>query len=279
MSWSENQQDSVGAIVWPPLPFGTLMKRKLLVADDSATIRLVVSLALAQEDVEIEAVSDGAEALLKARTMRPDLILADVFMPGRSGYELCAEVKSDPVIGSTPVVLMVGACEHFDHEEAARVGFDACLTKPFDTTELIQTVRGLLAKSPKGLEPESAVSPGNAKPAAGKPGATQKARVSARTRESFLGSKKVLDLLGPSTAVIAEQKPAVPVKSEDVRARIPREVLDAIVERVVRQISPEIVREVAWEVVPEWSENIIRQWLKQRGITEPESLRRDHNSQ
>ena len=252
------------------------MKKKLLVADDSATIRLVVSLAFAEEDVEIEAVSNGEEAILKARMMRPDLILADVFMPGRSGYEVCSEVKSDPVIGSTPVVLMVGTCEYFDHEEAARVKFDACLTKPFDTTELIQTVRGLLAKSGKGREPEAPVTPGMAK-TAGRPTATQKSRVSARTRESFLGSKKVLDLLDQAPrGEVAEADPGVPVKAEDVNAKIPREVLDAIVDRVVRQISPEIVREVAWEVVPELSENIIRQWLRQRGITEPESLLSDH---
>ncbi len=252
------------------------MKKKLLVADDSATIRLVVSLAFAEEDVEIEAVSDGEEAILKARTMRPDLILADVFMPGRSGYEVCSEVKSDPVIGITPVILMVGTCEYFDHEEAARVKFDACLTKPFDTTELIQTVRGLLAKSGKGHEPEAPAVPGKPKAAGGRPTATQKSRVSPRTRESFLGTKKVLDLLDqPSRGEAAEAVPAVPVRAEDVSAKIPREVLDAIVDRVVRQISPEIVREVAWEVVPELSENIIRQWLRQRGIAEPESLLSD----
>ncbi len=249
------------------------MKKKLLVADDSATIRLVVSLAFAEEDVEIEAVSNGEEAIQKARTMRPDLILSDVFMPGRSGYEVCAEVKSDPVIGGTPVILMVGTCEYFDHEEAARVRFDACLTKPFDTTELIQTVRGLLAKSSKVPEPEPGAASGRGKAVPGRPTATQKARVSARTRESFLGTKMVLDLLGPSPqAEVVEAEPVRSLRPEEVKAKIPREVLDAIVERVVRQISPEIVREVAWEVVPELSENIIRQWLRQRGITEPESL-------
>ena len=254
------------------------MKKRLLVADDSATIRLVVSLAFAEEDVEIEAVSNGEEAILKARTMRPDLILADVFMPGRTGYEVCSEVKSDPVIGGIPVILMVGTCEYFDHEEAARVKFDACLTKPFDTTELIQTVRGLLAKSGKGREPETPVAPGRTKSATSRATVTQKARVSARTRESFLGSKKVLDLLDqPSRAEVAEPEPVGSVRAEDVKAKIPREVLDAIVERVVRQISPEIVREVAWEVVPELSENIIRQWLRQRGITEPESLLSDRS--
>ncbi len=249
------------------------MKKKLLVADDSATIRLVVSLAFAEENVEIEAVSNGEEAIQKARTMRPDLILADVFMPGRSGYEVCAEVKADPVIGGIPVILMVGTCEYFDHEEAARVKFDACLTKPFDTTELIQTVRGLLAKTGKPKDPEPPPTIAKARAVAGRPSATQKSRVSVRTWESFLGSKKVLDLLSPSAQPdVAEPEPAVSVKPEDVKARIPREVLDAIVERVVRQISPEIVREVAWEVVPELSENIIRQWLRQRGITEPGPL-------
>jgi CheY-like chemotaxis protein len=252
------------------------MKKKLLVADDSATIRLVVSLAFAEENVEIEAVSNGEEALQKARTMRPDLILADVFMPGRSGYEVCAEVKADPVIGGTPVILMVGTCEYFDHEEAARVKFDACLTKPFDTTELIQTVRGLLDKTGKSKEPEPQPALARGRSAPGRPSVTQKAKVSVRTRESFLGSKKVLDLMSPPAQVEAiEPEPVSSLRPEDIKGKIPREVLDAIVERVVRQVSPEIVREVAWEVVPELSENIIRQYLRQRGITEPDPLLAD----
>lgn len=249
------------------------MKKKLLVADDSATIRLVVSLAFAEEDVEIEAVSNGEEAIQKARTMRPDLILADCFMPGRNGYEVCAEVKSDPVIGTIPVILMVGTCEYFDHEEAARVKFDACLTKPFDTTELLETVRSLLAKSGQTGEPEPESKGVRGRVAPGRLTVTQKSRVSLRTRESFLGTKKVLDLLSPAAPpeVVEPETPAS-LRPEDIKAKIPREVLDAIVERVVRQVSPEIVREVAWEVVPELSENIIRQWLRQRGIAEPESL-------
>jgi CheY-like chemotaxis protein len=246
------------------------MKKKLLVADDSATIRLVVSLAFAEEDVEIESVSNGEEAVQKARTMRPDLILADVFMPGRTGYEVCAEVKSDPALGSIPVILMVGTCEYFDHEEAARVKFDACLTKPFDTTELIQTVRELLAKAGgKGREPEPAPETAiKGRAVSGRPSATQKSRVSFRTRESFLGSKSILSILNAPAQPEAEPEPPPAVGADDVKARIPREVLDAIVERVVRQMSPEIVREVAWEVVPELSENIIRQFLRQRGISE-----------
>lgn len=119
------------------------MPKKLLVADDSVTIQKVISLAFAGEDVVIESVANGDQAIHKAKEIKPDIVLADVFMPGRNGYEVCARIKEDPELSKIPVVLLVGTFEPFDETEASRAKCDAYLTKPFDTSELLQVVHSL----------------------------------------------------------------------------------------------------------------------------------------
>ena len=87
------------------------MPKTLLVADDSLTIRKVIGMALALEDFQITAVDNGIDAIARAREMRPDLVIADVLMPGRSGYEVCETLKSDPSTAATPVLLLAGNFE------------------------------------------------------------------------------------------------------------------------------------------------------------------------
>ena len=112
----------------------------LLLADDSPTIQKVVSLTF-EDELEVVAVSDGAEALrlLETRTP-PDILLADVWMPGPGGYELCEHVKRDARLRHIPVVLLVGTFEPFNEAEARRVGADIVLSKPF------QSIRDLVSK-------------------------------------------------------------------------------------------------------------------------------------
>src|SRR5687768_2198600 len=120
------------------------MTKKLLVADDSITIQKVVSLSFAGEDVVIHSVSNGDQALERIRAVMPDLVLADVFMPGRNGYEVCAAIKDDPNLRQIPVILLVGTFEPFDEAEATRVKSDGRLTKPFDTGEMVDLVHSLI---------------------------------------------------------------------------------------------------------------------------------------
>ena len=116
-------------------------RRKLLLADDSPTIQKVISLTFGDEDFEVVAVGDGAQALLAlAEDPPPDVVLADVVMPGPDGYELCERIKRDERLKRTPVVLLVGTFEPFNEAEARRVGADTVLTKPF------QSIRNLVGK-------------------------------------------------------------------------------------------------------------------------------------
>jgi CheY-like chemotaxis protein len=123
------------------------MGSKILLADDSITIQKVVNLTFADEGIEVVTVSNGDMAERRMQEINPDLVLADIFMPGKNGYELCQFIKESPQFRNVPVVLLVGAFEPFDQSEARRVHADAHLTKPFESRALVETVRKLIQTS------------------------------------------------------------------------------------------------------------------------------------
>ncbi len=122
---------------------------KLLLADDSATIRKVVELTFADEGIRVTAAADASSAMEKFVQTQPDIVLVDVSLPGISGYQICEMIKQDAATSHIPVLLLVGSFEPFDHDEAERVGADGFLTKPFKSIrELVTRVRELLELSP-----------------------------------------------------------------------------------------------------------------------------------
>jgi CheY-like chemotaxis protein len=125
------------------------MASRILLADDSITIQKVVNLTFADEGIEVVAVSNGEMAEKRLAEINPDLVLADIFMPGKNGYELCEYIKQSPQFCKVPVVLLVGAFEPFDQAEARRVKADTHLTKPFESRVLVETVRRLIDKGAK----------------------------------------------------------------------------------------------------------------------------------
>ena len=132
-----------------------LAGRKLLLADDSATIQKVIDLTFADEGVQVVAVGNGQDAVDRLLEVEPDIVLADVFMPGRSGYEVCEYVKTNEKLKHIPVVLLVGSFEPFDEAEARRVGADDILTKPFQSIRRLIDRVGALVTSPQPVEKES----------------------------------------------------------------------------------------------------------------------------
>ncbi len=119
--------------------------RKLLLADDSVTIQKVIDLTFGDEGIEVTTVSNGEQAISMLEELEPDIVLADIFMPGRSGYEVCEHIKRDERFRHIPVVLLVGSFEPFDEAEARRVGADDYLTKPFQSIrQLVNKVTSLL---------------------------------------------------------------------------------------------------------------------------------------
>ena len=123
------------------------MGKKILLADDSITIQKVIELTFSDEDFEVVTVGNGRLAIEKVQELRPDLVLCDIIMPEKDGYEVCDFIKKNAATAQIPVLLLTGAFEPFDQERATRVGCDGFLAKPFEPQTLITKVKDLLAKA------------------------------------------------------------------------------------------------------------------------------------
>lgn len=131
------------------------MAARILVADDSVTIQKVVELTFSKEDVVLIQARSGEEAIRKAREARPDLVLLDLVMPDKSGYEVCAALRSEPMLSTVPIILLTGTFEAFDRNEGLRAGANDFVTKPFESQVLISKVKQLLfAKTVEREKPE-----------------------------------------------------------------------------------------------------------------------------
>jgi len=119
---------------------------KLLIADDSTTIQKVFERNFPAGEFTLSFANDGEEALTKVRTERPDLIIADISMPVKNGFELCATLKGDPTLKGIPFLLLIGILDDFDEDESSRVGADGFIVKPFEVTAALNKVRAALSK-------------------------------------------------------------------------------------------------------------------------------------
>jgi CheY-like chemotaxis protein len=116
---------------------------RILLADDSPNAQRMGEWILREEGYEVVSVTDGETALIRLSDVSPDVVLADVFLPHVSGYDLCREIKSRPELRHARVVLLAGMLERVDEAEAARVKADGILRKPFEASVVAATVRPL----------------------------------------------------------------------------------------------------------------------------------------
>src|SRR5262245_39483984 len=123
------------------------MGKKILLADDSITIQKVIELTFSDEDFEVVTVGNGRLAVEKVQEVRPDVVLCDIIMPEKDGYEVCEFIKKNSALSQVPVLLLTGAFEPFDQERAARAGCDGFLAKPFEPQTLIAKVKDLLSQA------------------------------------------------------------------------------------------------------------------------------------
>ncbi len=264
------------------------MTKTILVADDSVTIRKVVELTFHDTEIRVEAAGTGREALAKIEALTPDLVLADVIMPGPSGYEVCRTVKNSrcPV----PVLLLAGTFEPFDAARARACGADGCVVKPFEARVLLERVRGLLLGSPASEAelPEIAALPageveailddlagregGAARPLA--PNSAPGEPLDWLLTQDELASLATTppEVSGPSTR--NDEPPGTPLV-EEVRAdgsAIPLslEDLDLLARAVAHRLTEKVVREIAWEIVPDLAESIIRERLRELEQADPD---------
>ena len=116
------------------------MKRTILLADDSPTIQRLVTQTFAEGEFEIVSVSNGDAAVKKFEELRPELVLADIYMPGKNGYDVCAEMKGDPALHEIPVVMLTSSRESRDVEECYALGVNSYIVKPVDFESFVAAV-------------------------------------------------------------------------------------------------------------------------------------------
>jgi len=120
--------------------------------DDSATMREVIKIAFRRESINVITCADAASALAQFDQNRPDVVITDVIMPDQDGYSVCSQIKENPDLSATPVVLMSGVVNKSVADKAVSVKADELIRKPFQPQELINRVKGL-------LEPKSVPAP------------------------------------------------------------------------------------------------------------------------
>src|SRR5437764_7862341 len=112
--------------------------------DDSATMREVIKIAFRRENINVIACHDAASAFTEIEQTRPDVVITDVIMPDKDGYEVCQYIKQHPKFATTPVILMSGVVNKSVAEKAFAVKADELIRKPFQPQDLITRVRHLL---------------------------------------------------------------------------------------------------------------------------------------
>ncbi len=234
------------------------MRRTILLADDSVTVRKIVELTFSETDIRVQSVGSGQEALDLLSALRPDLVLADVVMPGPSGYELCRAIKTSdrPV----PVLLLAGTFEPFDAGQARECGSDGHVTKPFDSRQLVMRVEELLARRGEASAP-------------GEPALPAPDDDLEEMFDDLAAPSRPWDGEHDSPAPSSDADPVLERSTAAAPAPMTRETaparpalspadIDAIARLVVERLSDRVLREIAWDVVPDLAELIVRERIR-----------------
>jgi DNA-binding response OmpR family regulator len=120
------------------------MSHRVLIADDEPNILISLEFLMRREGHSVLLAHDGVEALAMIREHRPELVLLDVMMPGKSGFEVCQAVRADESLAGVKILLLTAKGRDTDVAQGLGVGADAYMTKPFSTRELAARVAQLL---------------------------------------------------------------------------------------------------------------------------------------
>ncbi len=119
------------------------MARQVLLIEDEPNIIEAISFILSRDGWDVRTHSGGENAMEIVRARRPDLIILDVMLPHRSGFELLTDIRADPDLGQTPVLMLTARGQRKDREMAERAGASLFMTKPFSNAEMLEAVRTL----------------------------------------------------------------------------------------------------------------------------------------
>ena len=123
------------------------MSKKVLIADDEDNVRELVWVSLEDEGYEIHEASDGDEAVVKARELKPDLIVLDVMMPGKTGYEVCEELRKDPDMRDIYILFLSARGSAVSEMTGKMKGGNEFMVKPFEPADLRKRVKNALEKA------------------------------------------------------------------------------------------------------------------------------------
>jgi len=126
------------------------MSKKVLIVDDEPNIVLSVEFLMRREGHEVVTANDGQEAIDLLAAARPDLMILDVMMPRKNGFEVCAEVRADPALSQMPILMLTAKGREAEMKKGISLGADAYITKPFSTHDLVAKVRELLHREDAG---------------------------------------------------------------------------------------------------------------------------------
>jgi len=124
------------------------MSHKILIADDEPNILISLEFLMKREGFEVVLARDGQEAIEAILRERPALVLLDVMMPIKTGFDVCSEVRANESVSNTLIVMLTAKGRDTDVAKGLALGANAYMTKPFSTKELVQKVRDLLEPSP-----------------------------------------------------------------------------------------------------------------------------------
>ena len=127
--------------------------RPILLVDDEPYILRSLGYLLTREGYTVDTASNGEEALARVRALRPPLVFLDIMMPRMNGYEVCAQIKQDPALADTYVIMLSAKGQQVDRERGLLGGADEYMTKPFSPREIAQRVRSLLVAGETGAPP------------------------------------------------------------------------------------------------------------------------------
>ena len=119
---------------------------RVLIVEDEDNIALALSTVLGREGWDLTRIEDGAAALEEIRANRPDLVILDVMLPSVSGYEICQQIRLDPALAGTRILMMTARGNAMERRKGLALGADGFIAKPFDLRELMGQARALLSQ-------------------------------------------------------------------------------------------------------------------------------------
>lgn len=206
------------------------MSYKIVVADDSKTTHKVAEIAFESEDYEVHYASNGEEAIKLAEKITPDLVILDVDLPKKNGYQVCKYINEN--LKEVSVVLLKGAFETIDKNLVEDLIYEDIIPKPFDASQLIERVKEIFEK---------------------------KSLVEEEEKEQEI-------MVNPFLETGEEKDIGLPEEMEEVASQkeipITDELINQVSEMVAQKISPELVKEAVQKIVPKIAEDLIKKEIE-----------------